>query len=150
MLCELIGRYHHFRGTYCLHLQGWTQPWRWGQYVPPERWHLPASPHGITIQKTNVDSFARTTSNLKVSLVGRHILSHHVTARCLMFHSWYACHYFIIVDVELSVSRAAEMGEDVVMRSRLPRYMNSYTVSLFDIQFSLRNCLKSLDYKYHA
>jgi hypothetical protein len=67
-----------------------------------------------------------------------------------MFHSWYACHYFTIVDVELSVSRAAEMGEDVVMRSRLPRYMNPYTVSLFDIQFSLRNCLKSLDYKYHA
>jgi len=43
-LCGLVGRYQHFTGTYCLHLQ----PWRWKycvvteDFVPPKRdlWHL--------------------------------------------------------------------------------------------------------------
>lgn len=25
MLCRLLGRYHHFRGTYCFHLHGWSK-----------------------------------------------------------------------------------------------------------------------------
>jgi hypothetical protein len=32
--CVLVGRYRHFGGTYCLHLQGY----RWMQYVHPECW----------------------------------------------------------------------------------------------------------------
>jgi len=27
------------------------------QYVPPKRRYQPASPHGVTIQKTNIDTF---------------------------------------------------------------------------------------------
>jgi hypothetical protein len=26
-------------------------------YVPPKRWYLPTSPHGVTTQKTNIDIF---------------------------------------------------------------------------------------------
>jgi hypothetical protein len=29
-------------------LDGSIQPWRWIQYVPPKRWHLPTSSHGVT------------------------------------------------------------------------------------------------------
>jgi hypothetical protein len=31
------------------------KPWRWRQYVPPKRWYLPTSTHGITSQNTNSD-----------------------------------------------------------------------------------------------
>jgi hypothetical protein len=30
------------------------QPWRWRQYVPPKRWHLPTSLHGAKTQKNNI------------------------------------------------------------------------------------------------
>jgi hypothetical protein len=34
-------------------------------YVPPKRWYLLASPHGLTTQKTDIDIFtAVRTSNL--------------------------------------------------------------------------------------
>jgi hypothetical protein len=39
--CRLEGRYQHFGGMYCLHLQG-------------RRWYLPTSTHGVTTQKTNI------------------------------------------------------------------------------------------------
>jgi hypothetical protein len=26
----------------------------WRQYVPPKHWYLPASPHGVAAQKTNI------------------------------------------------------------------------------------------------
>jgi hypothetical protein len=35
------------------------------QYVSPKRWHLPTSPHGVTIKKTNVIFTAVRTSDLK-------------------------------------------------------------------------------------
>jgi hypothetical protein len=48
--CGRLGRYQHFGGTYCLNLQ-------------------PLSPHYITTQKTNIDTFtAVRTSNLFVKL----------------------------------------------------------------------------------
>jgi hypothetical protein len=28
--------------------------WKWGQYVPPQPWYLPTSPHGVTAQKTKI------------------------------------------------------------------------------------------------
>jgi hypothetical protein len=34
------------------------QPWRWRQYVPPKRWYLPISPHGVTTQETNIDIYS--------------------------------------------------------------------------------------------
>jgi hypothetical protein len=35
------------------------------QYIPPKRWYLPASPHGVTTQKDNIEIFAAVrTSNL--------------------------------------------------------------------------------------
>jgi hypothetical protein len=53
-----LGRHQHFEETYSLHLHGWRQ------YVPPKRWPLPTSPHGVTTQKTNIDVFtAVRTSN---------------------------------------------------------------------------------------
>jgi hypothetical protein len=30
------------------------QPWRWGQYVSPKRWHLPTSLHGAKTQRNNI------------------------------------------------------------------------------------------------
>jgi hypothetical protein len=36
-------------------------------HVPPKRWYLPTSPHGVTTQKTNIDIFtAVRTSYLKI------------------------------------------------------------------------------------
>jgi hypothetical protein len=33
-------------------------------------WYLPARPHGVTTQKTNIDDFAAArTSNLKIKLI---------------------------------------------------------------------------------
>jgi hypothetical protein len=32
-----------------------SSPWRWRQYVPPKRWYIPTSPHGVTTKKTNMD-----------------------------------------------------------------------------------------------
>jgi hypothetical protein len=59
--CGLIGKHQCFGETYCLHLQDWG----WRQYVPPKRWYLPTSPHGISTQKNNIDIFtAVRTSNL--------------------------------------------------------------------------------------
>jgi hypothetical protein len=45
-----IFRVESFGETYCLHLQ----PWRWRQYVSPERWHLPTSLHGVRTQKNSI------------------------------------------------------------------------------------------------
>jgi hypothetical protein len=30
------------------------QSWRWKQYVPPKRWHIPTSPHAFTTQMANI------------------------------------------------------------------------------------------------
>jgi hypothetical protein len=40
------------------------QSWRWRQYVPPKRWYLPTSPHGVSTQKTNIE-----TSVLKLEAI---------------------------------------------------------------------------------
>jgi hypothetical protein len=41
------------------------QPWGWRQYVSPKRWYLSSSPHDVTTQKINSDTFtALRTSNL--------------------------------------------------------------------------------------
>jgi hypothetical protein len=37
------------------------------QYVPPKRWYLPTSTHGVAVQTNNIDVFtAMRTSNLTV------------------------------------------------------------------------------------
>jgi hypothetical protein len=91
--CGLVGRCQHFGGTlvstykstWCYYPedQHWQtavvqikvlqdfqiellqlQPWRWRQYIPPKRWYLPTSPHGVTTQKISIDIFtAVRTSN---------------------------------------------------------------------------------------
>jgi hypothetical protein len=38
--CGRVSRYQRFRGTYCLHVQGW---------------YLPTSPHSVTTWKTDID-----------------------------------------------------------------------------------------------
>jgi hypothetical protein len=56
MPCGLVGRYQRLGGD---------QPWKWGRYFPPNRFHLPPSPHGVTTQKTNIDIMSSVrTSNL--------------------------------------------------------------------------------------
>jgi hypothetical protein len=45
-------RFHRFRGTYYLYLQGWR--WRW--YVPLKHWYLSTNLHGVPTQKTNTTS----------------------------------------------------------------------------------------------
>jgi hypothetical protein len=29
--------------------------WKWRQYIPPKRWFLPTSPHGVTTQDSNIE-----------------------------------------------------------------------------------------------
>jgi hypothetical protein len=58
----------------------WSTKWRWRQYVPPKRWYLPTSPHGVTTQKTNTDIFALRTSHLRWILSK---LSHPVSLRSI-------------------------------------------------------------------
>jgi hypothetical protein len=45
--CRLVGCCQHIGEKYCLHLK----PWRWRQYIPPKRWHLPTSLHGSKTHK---------------------------------------------------------------------------------------------------
>jgi hypothetical protein len=49
-----------FGEKYCLHFQGW----RWMQYVPPKRWNLSTSPHGVKKQTTNIDIFTAVTISI--------------------------------------------------------------------------------------
>jgi hypothetical protein len=35
---------------------GTLQHWRWRQCVPPNRWYLHTSPHGVTMQKNDIDN----------------------------------------------------------------------------------------------
>jgi hypothetical protein len=48
--CE-IWRCRCCSGVWC-HLQ----PWRWRQYVSPKHWYVPMRLHGVTTQKSNIDS----------------------------------------------------------------------------------------------
>jgi hypothetical protein len=50
------------------------------EQFPPKHWYLPASPHGVTTQKTNIDIFtALRTSNLVCSRKTQHIaISYHL------------------------------------------------------------------------
>jgi hypothetical protein len=57
--CGLVGRYQHFGGIYCLHLQDYRQ------YVPSKCWYLPTSPHSI---KPNRSSLISVTSVLFTTL----------------------------------------------------------------------------------
>jgi hypothetical protein len=51
--CGYVGGYQRFRGTYCLYLYGWIC-------------NPPASPHAVTAQKTDSDTFtAVRNSNLE-------------------------------------------------------------------------------------
>jgi hypothetical protein len=52
---------------------GHPQGWIWRQYVPLKRWYRPASPHGFTTQKTNIDIFTamRTSSHIGYWVVSR-------------------------------------------------------------------------------
>jgi hypothetical protein len=56
-LWRRVRRYHHFGETYCIHLQGHLQPYRWRQYVSPKRWYTPTSLHGVTAQNNNIVIF---------------------------------------------------------------------------------------------
>jgi hypothetical protein len=42
------------------------QPWRWRQYHSSKRWYLSTSPHGVTIQKTNIDFFTNARTSRKL------------------------------------------------------------------------------------
>jgi hypothetical protein len=68
--CGLVGRYQRFGGTHCHHLQHFG---RLLQYVPPKRWYIPTSPHGVTTQKTSINAYylcferlARVISTLRI------------------------------------------------------------------------------------
>jgi hypothetical protein len=50
--CGLVGRYWRFGKTYCPVFKALR---RWRQEVPPKRWYLLTSSHGVATQKTNVD-----------------------------------------------------------------------------------------------
>jgi hypothetical protein len=39
-------------------------PWRWRQYVPPKRWYLPVSAHGLTTHKTNISYIVNAVLNV--------------------------------------------------------------------------------------
>jgi hypothetical protein len=59
-----VGRYRRLGGTHSLHLQRWRRK----KYVPPKRRCLPTIPHGLAIQKTNIDIFTTVrTWNLMLS-----------------------------------------------------------------------------------
>jgi hypothetical protein len=63
-LCGHVGRYQLLGGTVYLHLQGWRH------YVPPESWYLRISPHGVTIQRTDVDTTSVLESGTHIHLKG--------------------------------------------------------------------------------
>jgi hypothetical protein len=90
--CGLVGRYQRFGGTYCLYLQGW----RWKQYVPPKRWYLPTSQHGVTSQKTTSTSSSpwepQTSYNISFPPTVHKQFTHHglhgaTTPSCWYKHS---------------------------------------------------------------
>jgi hypothetical protein len=61
MQCGLVGSYQRFGETYCLIFRAEFSP----EDVSPKRWYLPASPQGVTTQKTNINTFtALRTSNI--------------------------------------------------------------------------------------
>jgi hypothetical protein len=49
-----VHKFSYYLGLRCSQWRRYRLHWRWRQYVPPKRWYLPASQHGVTTNKTSI------------------------------------------------------------------------------------------------